>query len=91
MADQQLPPLPAADEDSGFISLMEVEPSPVEDTPIEYKDSYFPAAVRSPDHDSEPEVVRRVNTLGLGNHGAAWYCMCCPSHPLRHKRPLTAQ
>ena len=89
MTDKDLPPLPAEADDSGAVSLMEVEPSPVQDTPTEYKDSYFAAAAGDRSPDREHEGIRRTNTLGLGNHGAAWYCECCTSlpHPLPH--PLT--
>jgi hypothetical protein len=47
--------------------LLELEPSPVDDTPIELrKDGYFPANSTSPS--------ARTTTLGFGHHGAAYYC-----------------
>ncbi|CAI6340596.1 unnamed protein product [Periconia digitata] len=63
MAGEQsdLPPL--ADNESGVIGLMEVEPSPVEETPVEFKGDYFPS----------PPSSTTTSTLGLGNHGPAYY------------------
>ncbi|KAF2647263.1 hypothetical protein K491DRAFT_614870 [Lophiostoma macrostomum CBS 122681] len=48
----------------GLMGLTEVEPSPVEETPAEFKDDYFPP--------SQPQGSR-TSTLGLGNHGPAYY------------------
>ncbi|KAJ4349770.1 uncharacterized protein N0V89_008388 [Didymosphaeria variabile] len=58
--DPELPPL--GDDESGVMGLTQVEPSPVEETPIEFKEGYFP-----------PEQASRATTLGLGNHGPAYY------------------
>ena len=52
------------DLEEGVMGLTQVEPSPVEETPAEFKEDYFPST------SSEP---KRTSTLGLGNHGAAWY------------------
>lgn len=62
-AKQSLPPL--GDEESGVMGLTEVEPSPVEETPVEFKEDYFPA----------PQQSSRTSTLGLGKHGPAYYLM----------------
>ncbi|KAL5382706.1 hypothetical protein PMIN06_009464 [Paraphaeosphaeria minitans] len=53
---------PMADDEAGVMGLTQVEPSPVEDTPNEYKDGYFP-----------PAQSARATTLGLGNHGPGYY------------------
>lgn len=71
MAEKQTDPPPVADEEAGVMGLTEVEPSPVEETPAEFKEDYFP----------EPEKAQRTSTLGLGNHGPAYYRMSrfqCP-------------
>ncbi|KAF2111763.1 hypothetical protein BDV96DRAFT_498750 [Lophiotrema nucula] len=52
------------DTEGGVMGLTQVEPSPVEETPAEFKEDYFPSASAEP---------KRTSTLGLGNHGAAWY------------------
>lgn len=71
MADTQPDLPPVADEESGVLGLTEVEPSPVEETPVEFKQDYFPPA------------SSRTATLGLGNHGPAYYRMfpalCIPA------------
>lgn len=54
-----LPPV-AADDDSGVMGLTHVAPSPVDETPLEFKDAYFPRATTTP-------------ALGLRNHGPAFY------------------
>ncbi|ORX92703.1 hypothetical protein BCR34DRAFT_594832 [Clohesyomyces aquaticus] len=59
-ASADLPPTPDGGE--GLMGLTNVEPSPVEETPAEFKEDYFPA--------TEPQ---RTSTLGLGNHGPAYY------------------
>ena len=76
--DPELPPV--EDEEAGVMALVEVDPSPVEDTPVEYKEqSYFPTQGSpngSPRGESEEaRGVRRMNTLGLrlGDHGPAWW------------------
>ncbi|KAF2444690.1 hypothetical protein P171DRAFT_454499 [Karstenula rhodostoma CBS 690.94] len=53
---------PVADDDTGVMGLTQVDPSPVEETPLEYKEGYFP-----------PAQAARATTLGLGNHGPAYY------------------
>ena len=55
-------PLETPDAGEGVMGLTEVDPSPVEETPAEYKDAYFP-----------PIETSRTSTLGLGNHGPAYY------------------
>lgn len=62
------PELPlVADAEQGVMGLTQVEPSPVEETPIEFKEGYFP-----------PAQAARASTLGLGNHGPAYYCVYPP-------------
>lgn len=62
MADptSELPPV--ADDESGLQGLTQVEPSPVDDTPIELKHDYF-----------APTPTTRTTTLGLGNHGPQYF------------------
>jgi hypothetical protein len=62
-----LPPTP--EEGEGVMGLMEVDPSPVEETPVEFKEGYFPDT----ESQSKPRVPTRTSTLGLGNHGPAYY------------------
>lgn len=77
----ELPPV--EDEEAGVMGLTEVEPSPVEETPIEYKEkSYFPDQQRYGNGNGDGETeeingIRRMNTLGLrlGDHGTAWWRM----------------
>ncbi|EMC92864.1 hypothetical protein BAUCODRAFT_264308 [Baudoinia panamericana UAMH 10762] len=54
------------DRDSG---LLELEPSPVEDTPQEIKDGYF----GSTDDTENPAQPKRSATLGLSQHSPVWY------------------
>ncbi|KAH7139478.1 hypothetical protein B0J11DRAFT_422820 [Dendryphion nanum] len=57
-------PLETLDGGEGVMGLTEVDPSPVEETPAEFKDAYFP-----------PVEESRTSTLGLGNHGPAYYLL----------------
>lgn len=55
---------------SSYISMRDVDPSPVDETPLEYADeSYFP----DEDKDDSPSTLGRSTTLGLGNHGPVYY------------------
>jgi len=63
MAEKDLALLSEMDEESGTMHL--IEPSPVEETPAEFKDDYFP-----------PPAAARSTTLGFGNHSPAYYRMC---------------
>jgi hypothetical protein len=80
MATQKPPALPTLSSDeAGVMGLTEVEPSPVDETPAEYKDGYFPDSRSSPeDHNSGAEnfsAPKRSTTLGLGiSHGPVWWC-----------------
>jgi hypothetical protein len=67
MAEKE-PETPDAGE--GVMGLTEVEPSPVEETPAEFKEDYFPLQPT----DAHPT---RTSTLGLGNHGPAYYRGWC--------------
>lgn len=78
-ANPDLPPID--DEEAGVMGLMEVDPSPVEETPVEYQDkSYFP----SQDGNEAIRNIQRTGTLGLrlGDHGTAWWRMC-PSNSIK--------
>ena len=58
--------------------ITQVDPSPVEDTPAEFKEnSYFPDQERPEKETEEMRGIRRMNTLGLrlGDHGTAWWRM----------------
>jgi len=74
-SNPDLPPI--EDDEAGLMGLTEVDPSPVEDTPAEYKaDSYFPDQERPEGGETkEMQGIRRMNTLGLrlGDHGPAWW------------------
>jgi hypothetical protein len=70
MNEKETDPPMVADEESGVMGLVEVDPSPVEETPAEFKEGYFPAS-------SPPTSSTRTSTLGLGNHGTAYYCVYC--------------
>jgi hypothetical protein len=62
-------------------SLQEIDPSPVEETPIEYfNESYFPDD-KERERQSPPGFG--ASTLGLGNHGPAFYCN--RSFPTSHR------
>ncbi|KAF2644672.1 hypothetical protein P280DRAFT_487232 [Massarina eburnea CBS 473.64] len=57
-----------SDDESGVMGLTVVEPSPEGETPVEFKEDYFP----SPPSSSSRSLTR-TSTLGLGNHGPAYY------------------
>ncbi|KAJ4339564.1 hypothetical protein N0V95_007754 [Ascochyta clinopodiicola] len=76
----QPPALPTlSDEEAGVMGLTEVEPSPVDETPAEFKDGYFPSKPdsggASGDAPEEFGLPRRTTTsLGLGgSHGPVWW------------------
>ncbi|KAI8937321.1 hypothetical protein NX059_006528 [Plenodomus lindquistii] len=75
--DTELPPV--EDEEAGVMGLMEVEPSPIADSPQQYKESsYFPSQGSFNGNESEEtRGIRRMNTLGLrlGDHGTAWWLL----------------
>ena len=56
-----------AHEDS--MGLTQVEPSPVEETPIESKDGYF----GSTSDDGTTTSPKNTSNLGLSQHNAIWY------------------
>lgn len=65
-----LPPM--EDDDSGFMGLTEVDPSPVEETPVEYREnSYFPDQGAEGD-SPKPRSTHDVG-LRLGDHGPVWW------------------
>jgi hypothetical protein len=53
------------------MGLTEVDPSPVEQTPVELKEGYFPPAKESTPRSLSP----RISALGLASHGPAYYRM----------------
>lgn len=68
--EKELPDTPGSEE--GLVGLTELEPSPVEESPAEAgKDGYFPSPSPSP-----PPLLGRSTTLGLNNHGPAYYRKC---------------
>lgn len=74
--DEKTPATPstpsALESKESVIGLAEVDPSPVDETPFEAsKDGYFPSS-------SSPSPLpshARTSTLGLGNHGPAYYLL----------------
>ncbi|KAF2852281.1 hypothetical protein T440DRAFT_446869 [Plenodomus tracheiphilus IPT5] len=74
--DPELPPVEG--EEAGVMGLMEIDPSPIEETPIQYKESsYFPSQGSPNGESDEARGIRRMNTLGLrlGDHGPAWWLL----------------
>jgi hypothetical protein len=70
LKEVDLPPI--EDEEAGVMGLTEVDPSPVEETPIEYREnSYFPDQKQGEGWGG----VKRTGTLGLnlGDHGTVWW------------------
>jgi len=61
-----LPPMP--EDDDGVGDLVDVDPSPIDEPPEGFKDDYFPSTSPPP-----PSYASRTSTLGLGNHGPAYY------------------
>ena len=77
LQDPDIPPI--EDEDAGVMGLTEVDPSPVDETPAEYKDnSYFPGT-QGEGWGPGATGASRTGTLGLrlGDHGLAWWCKSC--------------
>tara|TARA_R110002003_G_scaffold121_37_gene10958 strand:- start:24102 stop:25118 length:1017 start_codon:yes stop_codon:yes gene_type:complete len=75
LQDPELPPI--EDEDAGIMGLTEVDPSPVEETPFEYKEkSYFPDQQQGESWGPGADGAKRTGTLGLrlGDHGVVWWC-----------------
>ncbi|KAF2843290.1 hypothetical protein M501DRAFT_994171 [Patellaria atrata CBS 101060] len=59
-----------------YMGLQELEPSPVEDTPLEAeKDSYFPSPPSPSPSPKQPTLLSRATTFGLGDHGPAYYLL----------------
>ncbi|KAF2623596.1 hypothetical protein BU25DRAFT_400674 [Macroventuria anomochaeta] len=77
MASQKPPALPMLrDEEAGVMGLTEVEPSPVDETPAEFKEGYFPSAGNGERDGQEEFGLPRTTTttLGLGgSHGPVWW------------------
>ena len=63
-SDSVQPPLP---EEEDLVGLTEVDPSPVDETPAEFKGDYFPESKGSP----------TSSTLGLGGRGLGYHRMSC--------------
>ncbi|KAH8642975.1 hypothetical protein IG631_00438 [Alternaria alternata] len=69
---------PVEDDEMGVMGLTQVDPSPVEDTPMEFREKgYFPEQERPEKETEEMRGIRRMNTLGLrlGDHGTAWWLL----------------
>ncbi|GAB1739148.1 hypothetical protein NU219Hw_g3902t1 [Hortaea werneckii] len=60
----------AEDRRESIMDLEEVEPSPVDETPIEFKEGYFSSAK---DSEKGAQHPKRTSTLGLGGHNTIWY------------------
>lgn len=89
---QKPPALPTlSNDEAGVMGLTEVEPSPVDETPAEFKEGYFPAnGAESADGREEFGLPRRTTTtLGLGgSHGPVWWCTCRTPLLLDMQTPL---
>jgi hypothetical protein len=75
LQDGDVPPI--EDVEAGVMGLTEVDPSPVEETPIEYREkSYFPDQTQGESWGPGASGVKRTGTLGLklGDHGVVWWC-----------------
>ncbi|KAF2236143.1 hypothetical protein EV356DRAFT_575355 [Viridothelium virens] len=65
----------AADEESAFV-LQQVEPSPVEETPIDSADGdYFTTSSNSAPSSKHNPTRSDTSTLGLGNHSLKYYLL----------------
>ncbi|KAJ9621220.1 hypothetical protein H2203_007272 [Taxawa tesnikishii (nom. ined.)] len=68
---------------SSFQELQELEPSPVDDSPSDTRDSYFPSSEPEQQQqqqqqqdgasDPRPTPLKRSSTLGLNSHSPVWY------------------
>jgi hypothetical protein len=75
---------PIEDEEAGVMGLTQVEPSPVGETPIEYREkSYFPDQQQGEGWGPGAGGVKRTGTLGLklGDHGVVWWCTFYSPYP----------
>lgn len=89
LQDPDVPPI--EDEEAGVMGLTEVDPSPVEQTPIDEREkSYFPDEQQGETWGPGASGVKRTGTLGLklGDHGAIWWCMCPLTKPHIHKAAI---
>ncbi|EAT84254.1 hypothetical protein SNOG_07978 [Parastagonospora nodorum SN15] len=74
LQDADVPPI--EDAEAGVMGLTQVDPSPVEETPIEYREkSYFPDQTQGESWGPGASGVKRTGTLGLklGDHGVVWW------------------
>ena len=74
------PALPTlSDDEIGVMGLTEIEPSPVDETPAEFQEGYFPSNLDNGVENAQEEFElprRTTTTLGLGgSHGPVWWCM----------------
>ncbi|KAI7183168.1 hypothetical protein KC352_g23024, partial [Hortaea werneckii] len=60
----------AEDRRESMMDLEEVEPSPVDETPSEFKEGYFSS---EKDPEKSAQHSKRTSTLGLGGHNTIWY------------------
>jgi len=75
LQDADVPPI--EDAEAGVMGLTQVDPSPVEETPLEYREkSYFPDQSQGESWGPGASGVKRTGTLGLklGDHGVVWWC-----------------
>jgi hypothetical protein len=90
LQDADVPPI--QDEEAGAMGLMEVDPSPVEETPIEYKEkSYFPDQTQGESWGPGAGGVNRTGTLGLGlgDHGVVWWCKSTSPYNASYRKSQT--
>ena len=68
---------PVLSPEESFISMRELDPLSVDDSPIEIAQAdYFPADTQKP----TAPFVRSTTSLGLGDHSTAWWCQFTGSH-----------
>jgi len=89
------PDLEKLDTRSSQATLLELEPSPVEETPnnATTSDEYFPPSRKETEPKTPPHpLFSRTSNLGLSSHGPAFYRTCsgkAGSHPIYRAKFLT--
>lgn len=80
---------------SSQATLIEVEPSPVDETPAEYGEdgSYFPNDGENEKDETPgtPYLSRSGTLVGLGHHGPAFYCKVASSTNARVRNLIASQ
>jgi hypothetical protein len=62
-----------ASDPESTLNLQELEPSPVEDTPSESKDGYFPPSVSTDRPEPLSQPPHLSSSIGLSQHSPIWY------------------